>query len=131
MLAILELEFIGENWHSYRKRAQERHEGTERYGAYLGPDKSRPWVARIIGRNLDTGQLLREFMRGQIDYSRTNSTGSRGVRLYFALDDGVYEINARETWQHTRRYFVRVTDGQYQEIAREEVLEWLANSILE
>lgn len=121
MFAVLELEFIAENFYASKRHASERD---ARYGEYLGRDKSRPWVARLIGFD-ERLSFTREFVRGQIDYSRANSVGSRGVYLYFPLKDGIYEVNARETWKRTRRYFLRVEDAKMDEISREEVVQCL------
>ncbi len=127
MRAVLRLEFIAENYFSYGKTPGAFHPRTARYAEYLGRNQSRPWVARIEGRD-ETYGLKRTFMDGQIDYSQTNSVGSRGVYLYFALLDGIYEVNERTSWRHVRRYFIRVAEARYQEISREEVEAWLANA---
>lgn len=133
MLAVLKLEFIAENYHAYKRvqKAPERpwHQplvtgGMERYGGYLGRNQSRPWVARLAGID-EQQRFTREFVSGQIDYSHANSTGSRGVYLYYPLKDGLYEVNARETWSKARRYFLRVEQTQMVEIEREEVLQCL------
>jgi hypothetical protein len=125
MRAVLRLEFIGENYFAYqraRKRGEaERNQGTECYGDILGRDKSRPWVARVTAVQDDGYSFVREFMRGQIDYSQSSKNGSRGVYLYYPLKDGLYEVNARETWTRVRRYFIRVENTLITEIPREEV----------
>lgn len=120
--AVLKLEFIAENYYAYKRQATEVHEATERFKGYLGRNQSRPWVKRLarVGERLE-----REFMNGQIDYSQANSTGSRGVYLYYYLPAGIYEINERCTWTRTRRYYCRVEKGQVVEIDKEEVEQWL------
>ncbi len=130
MRAVLKLEFIAENYHAY-KRTEKQQEGVhsdaaERYGKYLGRDVSRPWCARITGPH-ETYGLAREFVKGQIDYSKANSVGSRGVFIYYALKDGLYEVNERTTWSKVRRYFIHVEDATITEIAREEVMQWVSN----
>jgi len=128
MRAVLELEFIAENYHAGKREAAKLHSempyGVERYRAILGRDKSRPWVARLLGCSEQYG-FTREFIHGQIDYSRANSIGSRGVFLYFALKDGIYEVNERTSWTKVRRYFLLVDSTEMVEVSKEEVTQWL------
>lgn len=128
MLAVLKLEYIAENYHAGKREATKHQvdvpRSVERYSGMLGRDKSRPWVARLIGLDVQHG-FAREFLRGQIDYSQSNSVGSRGIYLYFALKDGVYEVNERTSWTKVRRYFILVDGAEYVEVAKEEVLQWL------
>lgn len=129
---ILKLEFIGENYFAYKRAVQqgkaERIRSTERYVDFLGRDKSRPWVARVVGVQLDGFSFARAFVNGQIDYSQANSTGSRDVYIYYPLIDGLYEVNARESWTRVRRYFIKVEYTQIIEISREEVYLCLENA---
>jgi hypothetical protein len=124
MRAVIKLEFIGENYHAY-KRSGKFHEPTERYGEYLGFDQSRPWVKRISGYDEEKMNFIGDFVKGQIDYSQSNSTGSRGVYLYYPLKEGIYEVNERKTWTRVRRYFTLVVGSEMVEIDREEVEQWL------
>ncbi len=121
MLAVLELEWIGENIDAHCRLYDKQ---LKLVGAELGFKSNRPWVARITGPDTRYG-LAREFLRGQIDYSRANSVGSRGVYLYFPLKDGIYEVYRHETWERSRRYFIRVEGMQITEITREEVEQCL------
>jgi hypothetical protein len=121
VLAVLELEFIGENADAYRRLVDQQAKAA---GVDLGTKSSCPWVARITGFDATYG-LAREFVRGQIDYSRANSKGSRGVYLYFPLKEGVYEVKQHLTWAKNRRYFCRVEGMQITEITRDEVEQWL------
>lgn len=122
-LAVLKLEFIGENYTAYR-RSEAYHEASERYGSYLGHDQSTPWVKRVLGYNEQFG-FLHEAVRGQKDYSQANSVGSRGIYLYYPLKKGVYEVNERITWSRVRRYFILVDNAEYVEVSKEEVFAWL------
>lgn len=135
MLAVLKLEFIGETYFAYKKykgiasvpRLPYKTPisgGMERYGDYLGLDQSRPWVARLTGFDEEC-TLAREFVRGQKDYSQSNSTGSRGVYVYYPLKTGVYEVNERTSWTRVRRYFLHVEREEITEITKDEVLQWL------
>lgn len=131
MRAVIKMEFIGENYYAFKRASLKNasiSSATERYGAYLGRDQSRPWVALITGIDAQYG-LSRTFLRGQIDYSQANKIGSRGVYLYYALKPGLYEVNERTSWTKVQRYFIRVVDGyeKYEEVSREEVLQYLNN----
>lgn len=123
--AVLKLEFIAENYYSYKKQAQISHKATERYKEYLGRNQSRPWVKRLYKQG---DRTEREYMNGQIDYSQANRTGSRSVYIYYYLPAGVYEVNERCSWTRVRRYFCRVEQGQINEIAQEEVEAWLSKA---
>lgn len=124
MLTVLKLEIIGDNYYSYKRdlangEAREIPR-MERYAEMMGRDKTRPWVARITGFDKKYG-FKREFQRGQRDYSKANSIGSRGVYEYFALKSGIYEVHERPTWKRTRRYFIRVEGAEIMEVSHEEV----------
>jgi hypothetical protein len=121
MLAVLSLEFIGEHFDAYARAATRI---AKKAGYDLGHKSNRPWVARITGR-CETYTYARSFLHGQIDYSRANSTGSRGVYLYFALKNGIYEVHAHLSWKRSRRYFIRVEEAKITEISTEEVEAWL------
>lgn len=98
-----------------------------RYRAYMGRDKSQPWVARLLGLSDEWG-FKREFIHGQTDYSNASGTGARGVYIYYPLDNGIYEVNRRTSWKNTKRYFIRVEDATITEITREEVLQCLTTT---
>lgn len=123
MRAVVRLEFIGEIYHSAKREARKRNvelpAQAARYKSMLGHDTSRPWVDRLIGYDPET-DFRRVRERGQIDYSEANSVGSRGVYLYYPLDDGIYEVNERVSWTKVRRYFLLVEQGQKREIPQEE-----------
>lgn len=131
MKAVLRFELIGDDAFQYL-RQRRAGKPTRELALYqeirlleTTQKKYRTWVARITGADERFG-LKREFVRPQMkDYSDANSTGSRGVYAYYALSDGIYEINSRETWKRSRRYFVRVSNTEITEITREEVDEWL------
>lgn len=94
------------------------------YAKYMGRDKSNCWVARLLGIDEKWG-FAREFVRGQADWSCAKMTGSRGIFVYYALTDGIYEVNKRVSWKHVRRYFICVEGAEITEISREEVLQCL------
>lgn len=86
--------------------------------------KRRPWVARLTGLD-DQYTFKREFIQGQKDYSQGNSVGSRGVYLYYALPDGVYEVNAPVSWKRDDRYFCYVEDTVITRMTKDEAMAWL------
>lgn len=113
MLAVLKLEYIGENYAAmFRSVGQARLIG-------------KPWVARLTGLDPVSG-YQREFVQGEIDYREANGIGSRGVYLYFVLDPGIYEVKERVSWKRSRRYFVRCNGRDIDEIDEEEAREWLS-----
>lgn len=95
--------------------------GSQRRAPLLG---NAPWVAEITGLNRD-GYFMRNFIKGDVDYSRANSVGSRGVHRYYHLRSGrVYEVAARPSWKRTVQYFCRVTEtGEIVEVTRQQVLD--------
>lgn len=132
MKAVLEMEFIGENYFAAiraKKKGVNVPSGyMARWERILGRhDHKPPWVACLTGL-CDKFGFKRKFQTYYKDYSRANSTGSRGIYIYFALDPGVYEIHERTTWKRTRRYFVRVENMQIAEITREKAIRCLANA---
>lgn len=83
-----------------------------------GSPRGTVWVARILGRCARYG-LAREFVKPeQVDYTR--ATRFRGVFLLFLLEDGLYEIKRSKNRMKTMRYFIRVLDGETQEISKDE-----------
>src|SRR4030042_1894631 len=102
------MELIGDDWTEYERAMRRgrvtrpisvemefrwlRRQGTVTY----------PWVARITGTDPHFG-LARQFVRCTKDYSEANSMGSRGVRGFYVLDSGIYEVNRRVSWKQIRR----------------------------
>jgi hypothetical protein len=105
----------------------EKFDNHGRFAGYMGRDKSNPWVARLLGLDDQYG-FAREFVRGYTDYSKASGTGAHGIFIYYALEDGIYEVNKRLSWKHVKRYFIRVLDGTITEITREEVLQCLTTT---
>lgn len=78
------------------------------------------WVAEITGPD-ERYRLSRVFLRAKIDYSKSNSRGSRGIFAEYILSPGkIYEVKSQETWGRSRRYFCTVgDDGDIIEIDEE------------
>lgn len=71
----------------------------------------RHWVAEILGESERFG-FDRHFLSGDLDYSRANGAGSRGVRKRFILESGkLYEVKEQVSWRRDDRYFCIVTNG--------------------
>lgn len=92
----------------------------------LGMKYPRPWIAHIVGADLQYG-LSRRFLEASTDYKDANSVGSRGVYLWFVLETGnLYEVKERISWGKSSRYFCAVTErGDIQILEDDEVKEWL------
>lgn len=83
------------------------------------------WVAEITGRDPKYG-YRREFLHYQKDYSRANSTGTRGIYATYVLDEGrLYEVSAPQSWSATDRYFCTVRDGRIVRLSQEEADDWV------
>lgn len=58
-----------------------------------------------------TGRKVRQVF-GRTDYSQANRKGSRGVRIWYALESGKrYKVRAPESWSATDEYFCRITEA--------------------
>lgn len=133
MKAVLELEAIADDLYELQRMMRS---GKVR-SSYLSPsleldllrygNKSlKPWVAKVT---ISAGRLEREFVRYQMkDYFRANSTGSRGVYLYYVLSDGLYEVNERVSKVRARRHFIYVKGDKIMDVATDEVLRWVVKS---
>lgn len=88
--------------------------------AFGMPSRS-SWVAKVTGPD-ETYGLHREFLRAKIDYSQSNSKGSRGIFAEYILEQGkIYEVKAQVSWSRAERYFCTVNDcGDIVEISEEE-----------
>lgn len=90
-----------------------------------------PWCAKIHGLSKQYG-YDREFLDATKDYQDANRSGSRGVMFYWALEDGIYEVQELRPRKKPRRYFGRVSGGHLSECDETEVRAWLLeNAILE
>ena len=124
MLYALALEAIGDDV-IYERRMCRRH-GVPWVPRRAIDYAARPaWVARVVGLD-GRGGLCREFLRGNRDYSKANSSGSRGIWVHYLLGDGLYEVNEPVKWRQCRRYFLRVAGGSAEEISLREVVACLS-----
>lgn len=117
MFYSLRLEAIGDNI-LYESRMCKKH-GIP-FNIRRGIDiPRRPWVAKLAGKHAN-GQYIKIFMRGQKDYTYSNGTGSRGIYIFYSLDNGIYEINELINWKKTKRYFLRVKNGMAEQVVRKK-----------
>jgi hypothetical protein len=91
---------------------------------YMSGNKSQPYVARLNGTGSE-GEFSKVFIHGYLDYSKSNSKGSRGIYKTYFLDDGLYEVFERVTWQRSRMYYLMIANGQKTEMTLEEAYQWL------
>lgn len=90
------------------------------------PPLRKPWCAEV---ELQRKGFSRKFLRGKIDYSMSNSKGSRGVMVWFTVESGrVYEIKRFNTWKSSTRIFLRVDSlGNIKEGNKEDAAKWLSD----
>lgn len=127
MKVIIELEVIGNDYLHYLHcerigKLKIKHPlFEERYRRIMGWFPEWPSVTLLNKDGTETR------LRGTNDYSRANSTGSRGVYKYFILDDGYYRVFDRTNWKKTRTYYVRVAGCDIVEVSIEEIEKWRQN----
>lgn len=88
-----------------------------------------PWVALV--KDFDPQyNFVREFLKGQLDYSEANSKNTRYVYQRFLLSSGkIYDVHnpaARRADKYPRRFFCTVTrDGEIAVISEDEARQTL------
>ena len=72
------------------------------------------------------GTPLRFFLRGSTDYSRANSKGSRGVYLWYWLEEGkLYDVYSFVSWGRADRRYVLCDSAGIHRVDKTEALAWL------
>ncbi|MCL2310943.1 MAG: hypothetical protein FWC41_00430 [Firmicutes bacterium] len=90
-----------------------------------GIPKYRDWVAKITGQ-CPKYKYSREFLKGKVDYTKSNSVGTRGIFVNYILEEEyIYEVSAPASWKRTERYFCKVINEDIIKIDSKEVEEWL------
>ena len=80
-------------------------------GRLVGYSHPKPWVARITGLDLHY-KFKRVFLKPKVDYTHSNSKGTRGVYYYFILESGeAYEVYDMINWTKRDRYFCTVKEN--------------------
>lgn len=81
----------------------------------------RPWVAEITQIS-SAGGIERTFLDGLKDYTKTDSSGSRGIYFYYHLYPGrLYEVCHYLDWKREDRYFCKVVDGKIVRIPARDI----------
>ncbi len=81
------------------------------FDSALGVPARSSWVAEITGTDPKYG-LARSFLPCKIDYSKSNSKGSRGLFADFILSQGkIYEVKSQVTQTRFERYFCTVDEN--------------------
>lgn len=84
------------------------------------------WLAEITGLS-EAYKFDRLFIKGRKDYSLANSTGSRGVFIYYTIEEGkFYEIKKPVTWRETDRYFFTWYNNREYILTEQELIECLS-----
>lgn len=83
------------------------------------------WVDWV--KDISHHGMVKERLKGQIDYSQANSVGSRGVyKYYFLLPRNLYHVSAPQSWSKIKQYFCIVNeDTNIKELSFKEAIEWL------
>ena len=83
---------------------------------------AKAWIAEIVGPD-SKYKLAREFV-GNMDYSRKNRPGTRGIYCCHHLEEGkIYELCGGHSWGSAgERRFVAVRAGEIVKLGMEEVL---------
>ena len=123
MKAVLNLELFGEDTRAYLRIAQSifaLNGAKAIFDQHIGIPHRSSWVAEIVGPDEKYG-LARNFLRAKLDYSRSNSKGSRGIFSEYILETGkIYEVKSQESWSKSNRYFCVVSDdGDIAKISEE------------
>lgn len=95
-----------------------RFEWIGRNGRFKNPA---PWLARILA--WEPGHVEREFLKPQMDFSRSNGPATRGVFVYFHVPDGLYESECFVKWKQRERNYFLCCGGQCERIKPKEILE--------
>jgi len=118
MAYVLKLELIGDQW-GLKKETQLLTR------IFLGGIPPSAWVAEIAGKS-DRYGYERQFLKCKKDYSKSNSTGTRGVYVFYILQSGhCYEVKCRISWKRGDRYFCRIEGTELIRMSKEEVDQWL------
>ncbi len=117
MKALLKIEAIGENTF----QSIDRYRCFGKMADIFSVPKSY-WVAKITGYCVEFDGFKRDFIKGNRDYAKANSKGSRGIYVSYFLSPGIYEVKHKTSWKHTEKYYCIVTDkGEIEKIDKSDV----------
>lgn len=74
------------------------------------------------------GDLHAHWLAGKRDYTRANSKGSRGIKVWYTLEENrLYWVREPRSWRHVAEYYAAVTpEGGVYYLSEEEANEWLS-----
>ena len=86
---------------------------------------SGPAVAEIYR---DGDLVCRRFLDGKRDYSKANSKGSRGIFVWYTLEqDRLYWVRAPQSWHSVETYFAALRlDGSVYRLSEQEAAAWVS-----
>lgn len=101
------------------------------YGEIIGNFQSTSWVSEITDFDKKF-KYKRVFVNGQWDYSEANSIGSRGIFVYYHLEENkIYDVKSQTSWNNFDRYFCQIKNGEIVKITEKEVDEWVKDMLVE
>ena len=122
MFAVVKLEQIADDFYWHEQHGNLPFVEWLYHMKRLGSDKSQSWLAKLD----ENGN--RDYISGLADYSKANSTGSRGIFMVYLLETGAYEINERISFRKVKHYFSIVENGVLREVTKGDALKWLKNT---
>lgn len=87
---------------------------------------NKPWCAEILSMSEKYG-FERRFIKENLNYSKANASGTRGVELKFIVEcnkphEGYFHLS----WKKKERKFFYMTEaGEFKEITKKELIAWL------
>jgi hypothetical protein len=129
---LLKIECIGDDTHQvlklYRNLTNELMPGLG--DMTFGKSQKPYWVAEITGED-SKYKFKREFLRCKKDYSEANGVGSRGVYVYYNLEEGkVYHVSSPESWKRIDKYYCTIKNGELQRLTQKEVEKWVNDTLI-
>jgi hypothetical protein len=107
MKAVLRIELYGEDTRTLMKSwSSFINQASPGLGdATIGSLPPSGWVAEITGYD-DRYKYARSFLERKLDYSHSNSKGSRGIFAEYILEsEHYYEVKRQISWGKSDRYF--------------------------
>ena len=91
---------------------------------------NRAWVRWIRYLHPIDG-FVYDTLKPQLDYSRANSIGTRGVYAYYILtENALYEISAPLSWKRVDHYYCRIANDEIIRMTRDEVFKCLKTGLV-
>lgn len=69
-------------------------------------------------------ELDRSFVRGRLDYTHSNSAGSRGVMIHYLLPEGLYRVSHHVSWASRESYYTVSARGVLSRVDIKEPEQW-------